>query len=64
MYSTVISASVGTQLKTLNCLPGCVDHCHNGPFQMLIFIFVFVLQVIKFNLVRCSEASGSQLCDI
>ena len=34
MYSTVTSVSLGTQLNTSICLPGYLDHCRNGPFQM------------------------------
>ena len=38
MYSTVTSVSLGTQLKMPICLPGFLDHCRNGLFQMLMFI--------------------------
>ena len=38
MYSTVTSVSLGIQLKMPICLPGFLDHCGNGPFQMLMFI--------------------------
>ena len=38
MYSTVTSVPLGTQLKMPICLPGFLDHCRNGPLQMLMFI--------------------------
>ena len=38
MYSTVTSVSLGIQLKMPICLPGCLDHCCNGPFQILMFL--------------------------
>ena len=38
MYSTVTSVSLGTQLKMPNSLLGFLDHCRNGPFQMLMFL--------------------------
>ena len=36
--STVTSVSLGTQLKMQICPLGFLDHCRNGPFQMLMFI--------------------------
>ena len=38
MHFTVTSVSLGTQLKMPICLPGFLDHCRNGPLQMLMFI--------------------------
>ena len=38
MHFTVTTVSLGTQLKMPICLPGFLDHCRNGPLQMLIFI--------------------------
>ena len=38
IYSTVSGVSLGTQLKMPICLRGFLDHCGNGPFQMLMFI--------------------------
>ena len=38
MHFTVTSVSLGTQLKMSICLPGFLDHCRNGPLQMLMLI--------------------------
>ena len=37
MYPTVTGVSLGTQFKMPICLPGFLDLCRNGPFQMLMF---------------------------
>ena len=34
----LISVSLITQLKMALCLPIFLNHSHNGPFQMLMFI--------------------------
>ena len=66
MYSTVSGVSLGTQLKMPICLPGFLDHCHNGPFQMLTFMFCCYCMGYRLNdnIVQCPEASGSQLYDV
>ena len=38
MHFTETRVSLGTQLKMPICLPGFLDHCRNGPLQMLMFI--------------------------